>query len=159
MARTTREIFMRMGAVEDVDWIGTQRGDLLNYLRFEDAREFLKDTATEEKWAELGFPRPRDEESIKAEILEYMPFAWGKANNCRGLSAGRSLDHMSVWLWMLGRDEAAKQVLKYDRYGKGRLRTICEEFGWDWKQWDDGSWKNSEDDYGVPPPKTVESLY
>ena len=31
-----------------------------------------------------------------------MTFAWDKANNERNLSAGRSINHFEVWLWLLG---------------------------------------------------------
>lgn len=154
--RTDAEILARCKEVEDRDWLGTERGDLLSYLTFEAAKPLLNDEATADEWGEV---RPRDEESVKAEILDYMPFAWDKANNGRGLSAGRSLDHMSAWLWMLGRSKAADQIQTYSDYGKGRLRAICEEFGWDWRQWDNGYWSMTEDDSGPKNvPEWVESL-
>jgi hypothetical protein len=82
---------------------------------------------------------------------DYMSFAWDKANNCRGLSAGRSIDHMKAWLWLLGESEMAAKIAHFSHYGKPQLRAICERFGWDWRAWDDGEWRNNEDDDGVKP--------
>lgn len=52
---------------------------------------------------------------------------------------------------MLGEDQAVKKLDSYELYGKPQLRAICEHFGWDWTQWDDGIWRNSESDEGVGP--------
>lgn len=153
--RTDDEILARIEAIKEQDFFGFKTGDLVCRLPFEKAKPFLKDDATPEQW---GDQRPLDPESIKAEMLDYMAFAWDKANNCRGISAGRSIDHMSVWLWLMDRDAAAEQILDYDQYGKPQLRAICEEFGWDWRQWDDGSWKNDEMSDGSAPPETVPAL-
>ena len=145
---------MRIEDIKDKDFFGAEVEDLLSRLSFSAARPFLVDEATEDDWTMY----PRDAESIKAEMLDYMPFAWDKANHCRGLSAHRSIDHMAGWLWLLGYDAAVEQISTYDRYGKPQLRAICEEFGWDWRQWDDGRWANDEMEEGDPPPKTVDAL-
>lgn len=145
--RTDEQIIAHITKLEDSDFLGFIRIDLLAYLPFEAAKQFLKEEATGDDWKVL----PRDRESIVAQIKDYMSFAWGKANDCRGLSAGRSLNHMQAWLWMLGEEDAAKSLDDYELYGKPQLRAICEHFGWDWSQWDDGHWKNNEDGYGAPP--------
>ena len=105
-------------------------------------------------WTQLA----RDDDAVKERMRRYMDFAWEKANHRRGLSAGRSITQMSAWLWLLGRDAAAEQIRDYDQSGKPRLRAICEAFGWDWKQWDDGEWSNDEAAAGTPPPAEVEAL-
>ena len=110
----------------------------------------MKTDGNSESWNELA----RDEDSVKTEMLDYMPFAWTKANERKSLSAERSLEHMSAWLWLIGRDSAAIQISKYHQYGKPQLRAICEAFGWDWRQWDDGRWTEHEMEEGEPPPKT-----
>ena len=152
--RTDKEILDRIETLKHRDWLGTQTGDLASRLTFEAARPLLKDDATSDGWEVL----PRDRESVKAEMLDYMPFAWDKANSRRGISAGRSLDHMSAWLWLLGEDAAVDKIDDYSHYGKPQLRAICEAYDWDWRQWDDGRWANSEDGEGDPPPDTVEPL-
>ena len=155
--RTDQEILDRIKTVSERDLFGTRQEELIMHLSFEAAKPFLKEDVTKEAW-EAEDRRKLDDESIKAEMLDYMPFAWEKANSRRGLSAMRSLDHMAEWLWLLGHDTSANRVLSYNRYGKGRLRAICEAFGWDWKQWDDGRWTDTEEADGDPPPETVDPL-
>lgn len=150
--RTIQEIVARIGGLEGStsDFFGFQTSDLIGFLPFEDAKPFLKDTVKAEDWT----PTPLTEEGVKQTIHDYMEFAWGKANDCRGLSAGRSLDHMKAWLFALGEDEAWIESLSldgYTHYGKPQLRAICKRFGWDWTQWDDGSWTNYEGEAGDKP--------
>lgn len=140
--RTDADILIKLATLENDprDFFGFVRSDLIGYLPFDAAKPFLKDEATAEQWDQMD----RSALAVSGQIADYMPFAWGKANGRRGLSAGRSLCHMSAWLWMLGHDEAAESVLEYDHYGKPQLRAICEQFGIDWRALDDGKWSNSE---------------
>jgi len=149
--RSIEEIFAKANDASFADFFGTRVGDLVEWLPFDKAREWLKPESTEEDWTKAGFPRPRTDDEVIGQIKSYMPFAWEKANGCRGLSAGRSLCHMSAWLWLLGVDDAVEQLDEYSHYGKPQLRAICEAFGIDWHALDDGIWRNSEDDAGRPP--------
>jgi hypothetical protein len=82
-------------------------------------------------------------------MLEYMPFAWDKANDMRGLSAGRSVQHFVGWTWLAGDDELSAWCddnSNYQHYGKEILVRICEHYGWDWRQWDDGVRTNGGDE-------------
>ena len=130
--RSDEEILARIESVKEDDWLGTQLSDLLIRLPFEKARPYLKPEATPEDWP----VKPRDRDSVLAEMLSYMPFAWGKANNGRGLSAGRSMDHYSAWVWLAGDDLG--DLTQYEFYGKDNLVRICKHYGWDAGQWDDG---------------------
>ena len=154
--RTDQEIVDRMKAVQKVDFFGVRQEELLCRLPFERARPFLKEEVISTDWT--SYIRNRDEKTIQAEMLSYLSFAWDKANNRRGLSVARSLDYMNSWLWLLGRDEAAEQILSYTMYSKPELRAICEEFGWNWRQWDDGKWTSEESEEGSAPPETVPAL-
>jgi len=131
--RTDDEIIDKMAEVKAYDWLGTIRSDLVRFLPFDRAKNFLVDTVKPEDWT----PEPRTTEHITKVMLNYMPFAWNKANNCRGISASRSLNHYEAWLWLLG-DPLANKLRNYEHYGKEKLIAICEKYGWDWKQWDDG---------------------
>jgi hypothetical protein len=147
--RTQDEILTKIKSYEKGgDFFGFMTGDLIEYLTFEHAKPYLKDGVTAEEWK----PLPTSHDAVKAQIHGYMDFAWEKANDCRGLSAGRSINHMQVWLWMLGEETAAEEIKDYDFYGKPQLRAICEHFGWDWHQWDDGLWCNNSEEDGIPPP-------
>ena len=152
--RTTKEIIERVGDELSEDLLGTQRSDLVVCLSYGAARPFLLETAKEDEWA----PESRAPADVRERMRAYMEFAWDKANNRRGLSAGRSLDHMCSWLWLMGYTKASQRVRKYDHYGKPHLRAICEHFGWPWENWDDGLWTNDELVDGLAPPITVEAM-
>jgi hypothetical protein len=150
--RTSEEILARLKEIEGSDFFGFQRSDLIDYLPFNEARPFLKEGVTADQWAQVM--KSRDAESIKARMLEYMPFAWDKANNCRGLSAARSVEHMKAWLWLLNDPLGDRLDDLYQHYGKPCLRAICENYGWYWRQWDDGKWRNDEDEPGLSAEET-----
>lgn len=151
--KTTQQIVDRIKMLDsdrhlNEDFFGFIRSDLIEALPFADAKPFLKSTATDDAW-------PTDkllttDEKVIARLTEYMTFAWEKANNCRGLSAARTLDHMRAWLWLLGEDKASDGIAEYDLYGKPQLRAICEHFKIDWRALDDGHWRSSEREDGKP---------
>lgn len=145
--RTDEEILARIKEIEKSDLFGFQTNDLLEVLPWELAKPFLRAEATLEGWVQLD----HNDESVKQRMLDYMPFAWEKASDCRGLSAMRSIEHFCAWLWLLG-DPLADTLLDiYSWYGKPCLVAICDRYGWNWTNWDDGRWRTSEDDPGVPP--------
>lgn len=150
--RTEQEILDKIETIEPV-LMEHRKIFLISYLSKENARQYFQEGYDGGDWV----PSPRDEDAILGEMLGYMPFAWDKANGCRGLSAGRSMMHMAVWLWMLGEGEAFDEVLDYGFYGKPQLREICKHFGWDWRKWDDGIWRNDELVDGLPPDQIPDS--
>lgn len=133
--RTAAEIIARIKEVSDRDFFGFETGDLVVCLNYEDAKPFLKEG--NEDWTAT----PHDRESIIARMKEYMPFAWDKAQNQRGLSAGRSMCHFMAWTWLAGDDLG--DLLTYDDYGIPHLKKICDHYGWDYKaegwMWAEGS--------------------
>lgn len=130
--RTDKEIIERVNAISHSDFFGFESADLITCLPFNSAKPFLKEGVTEEEWQ----PDPRDRESVLKRMVDYMPFAWEKANNERGISAGRSMSHYSAWIWLAGDDLG--NLNRYNYYGKDNLVKICEFYGWDSSQWDDG---------------------
>jgi len=123
------------------DFLGIKKSDLIMYLDYKFAHPYLKLERTEEEWNNL-----RKEEGLDPieEMKSYMPFAWDKANHCRGLSAARSLDHYWTWLWLIGEEEIPKTFANYQFYGKDQLIAVCVFLGLDHSQWDDGKRVNSE---------------
>lgn len=145
MLKTPQEIKDRIEFVAQDDWMGTQRSDLIDYLPFADAKEFLKPEVTEEKWAARPIKSPME------EIAAYLPFAWGKANDCRGLSAGRSLDHIKAWLWLSGYGVIVdRHFQSYTHYGKFQLVIASAICGFDFAAVDDGRWVSDEDGPSLP---------
>ena len=69
-------------------------------------------------------------ENVIKYMQDYMSFAWEKANDKRGISANRSIDHFKGWLWLL-EDEEGIEYLKvsYAPYGKPGLTYICKKYG------------------------------
>jgi hypothetical protein len=132
------EILKRIEERKGSDPFGWEINELIFRLSFETAKPFLKDGAKRKNWE----PEGKDRESLLKTMLEYMPFAWEKANGCRGLSAGRSLAHYQAWVWLMGDDLG--DLTEYECYGKDNLIKICEHYGWDHKQWDDDVRSNKE---------------
>lgn len=132
--RSQDEIVDEIERIKEHDLFGFKTGDLIFYLDYERAKKYLKPEVTAEEWEVL----PRDRESILKEMEEYMPFAWDKANSERGLSAGRSLAHFTVWVWLLGDQDRFGDLEIYQYYGKDNLRKLCDAYGWDADKWDDG---------------------
>jgi hypothetical protein len=135
--RTPEEILAKIREHEKnkTDFFGFQRQDLITFLPWEEAKEFLKkeyvtkvEAGKEEKWEAYTDPVER--------IKDYMDFALDKATGHRGLSAGRSIDHMQAWLWLAGEDELLAQAeddKNWGQYGAGILMLICKHYDIDYK--------------------------
>lgn len=137
--RTQDEIMRRIETRKKFDIFGFEVSEYVDYLDFDHARPFLTEEVTEQIWKEEA-----DNLDTPVERMhDYMAFAWGKANDCRGISANRSIMHCIAWLWLAEEDKLLAQVKdefrgNYHSYGKPILEIICEHFDWDWSQWDDG---------------------
>jgi len=128
--RTASEIVARIEEIKNRDMFGFSISGLIEQLPYANAKPYLKDGVTESEWNS-------DREGVKspiAQIAEYMPFAISKAEDHRGLSAGRSVDRMSSWVWLMG-DEKYNEIDwdNYQNYGAPILRQICEMVGIDWR--------------------------
>lgn len=133
------EILSRIAAIKEGDWMGTTASDLIDFLSFDAAKTYLKPETTADQW------NAREVKPPLTQAREYLDFAWGKANNCRGLSAGRSLDHLKAWLWLAGYGELVDAHFDdYDHYGKFQLVIASELTGIDWRAADDGAWLRDE---------------
>lgn len=146
--RSEAAILARIAATEGADFLGVIRGDLIEGLSFASAKPYLQDSVTEDQWnmAAAEFKPPLD------QAREYLAFAWEKANNCRGISAGRSVQHFESWLWLAGADGFdAVSVTEYRFYGKPNLVIASTALDVDWRAMDDGRWDNFEGSDGSRP--------
>lgn len=139
--RTQNEIVARIEQRKAADPFGFEWPFYVGALDWAHAKPYLKEGAKESGW------KRQDDAEVRAEAIDYMEFAWDKANGCRGLSAGRSLSHYIAWLWLLGDDELWPTLTDYQYYGKDELRSICEYLDLDADRWDDGVRVNSEPDF------------
>jgi hypothetical protein len=150
--RTQEEILARIQLITPRDVFGFQSNDLIMRLTYQNALPHLNDGVTAEQWAESV----KDLDTPAACIKDYMPFAWNKANSCRGLSAMRNIEHMRAWLWLDGKDELCNQMDGlYDFYGKPCLVKICKAYEIDWRAYDDGKWRRDELDSGIPAAQAL----
>ena len=121
------------------DSLGIATTDLLCRLPYELARPYINSEITEEQFKE--YKKEKDRESIVKEMKEYMPFAFQKANDKRGISAMRSMLHYRNWFWLIGVDDEINFHV-YEFYGKDNLVKICRFLELDPARWDDGVREN-----------------
>lgn len=126
MMRTVNEIAEKANA--STSWLGFDKEVLVPYLPFDLAKPYLKEGTTEQDWK----PTELTKDVVLAEMKDYMDFAWGKVEDHRGISAGRSVEKMEAWLFILGDDETLAKVeaAGYPQYGAPKLAVICEAYGW-----------------------------
>ena len=129
--RTPAQIVEQLQATRDSDFLGFTAEVLVRYLTFEQAKPLLKPDAEKGDWDDDI--APLDRESILAEMRKYMDFAWGKVSGHRGISAGRNVEKMAAWLWVLGDDEAVERIeeVSYAQYGAPKLAYVCERYGFE----------------------------
>jgi hypothetical protein len=128
LKRTPEEIIARLEKIKEDDFFGFQSEDLIIALPWPDIKPFLKEEFIPDYEAGIKIWNQYDD-PIK-ELKDYMSFALGKAKDHRGLSAGRSIDHMTSWIWLAGEDELLEKVetAPYAQYGAPKLKLICEHF-------------------------------
>lgn len=150
--RSVEEIVARINEVQPQDFFGFEIADLVGALAYDDAKPWLNEKATPENWT----PAATTPAEAVAAAQDYMAFAWDKANNCRGISANRSIAHMRSWLWLAREDDLLEALdsSAYRFYGKPQLRLICTYFGWDWRALDNDEWVNNES----ADPRTADSV-
>lgn len=127
--RTQEEISARYDALKgQFMWFGGEV--LLGYLDYDHAKPFLKPETTAEKWTPCE--RTRSDDDVLERMRDYMAFAWEKVEDHRGISAGRSVEKMTEWLWLLGDDDLvrfAEDEDNYPQYGAPVLKAICDKYG------------------------------
>lgn len=143
--RSQEEILERIEQKKSEDIFGFEVGEYIAALNQENMekmrlRGVVKEDADLSEWE----PIFKSDEDILERCKDYMEFAWDKANNCRGISANRSIMHYIAWLWLLGYEEFDNLMDGYQFYGKPQLIRICEFLGIDHTQYDDGIRTNTD---------------
>lgn len=123
LPHTQEDILAKIEEVASDDWLGTQREDLMIALDYQHMRPFLKEGVTEDEWGQ----RFVTVEDVKNHAKDYLVFAMGKADNHRGISAGRSIDHFRTWAWLTGDAAFIKAVedADYPNYGAPILKAVA----------------------------------
>lgn len=126
--KTSEEIVGKMNSNEDILDFG--KDVLIDYLDYEHVKPYLKEEKVEElknSWKPIT-----DLRVCAQDFLDYMVFAWGKAEDERGISSSRSISKLSAWMWLLGRDDLRRLLEDedlYNPYGAPALIKCCEELG------------------------------
>ncbi len=106
---------------------------LIPALKWDFAKKYLKEDYVEKvEKGEEKFEYASDIKTIVQEFLDYMVFAWGKAEDERGLSAYRSISKLSAWLWLLNREDLVNTIEDnnlYNPYGAPALIEVCNQLG------------------------------
>lgn len=129
MSRTQEEIVARIEAIASTDFFGFGRKVLLDALDFEHARPLLDPRATEAEWGPAAGP-----DTLLASARDYYTFALGKIRDHRGLSASRSVDKLTEYAWLLGRDDivTAMGAAIYEQYGAPTVKAFASGFELAW---------------------------
>lgn len=135
--RTQDEILKRFTAHRNTveDLFGFRQEALLEAMTLETAERtgVLKEDFDRSKWTEPN---------VESTAREYLLFAIGKAVNHRGLSAGRSIEKLEEWLWVLG-DEATLNAFvdaAYPQYGAPKLEVLVQAWSVEHEYAHDSHW-------------------
>jgi hypothetical protein len=133
--RTADDIVEYYKGMKD-DFLGFTGEVLLVHLPADKVKQFCKPDADLSDWS----PLPITNAGILDEMREYMEFAWGKVQDHRGISAGRSVEKMRAWLWILEDEELldfSNVDENYRNYGAPILKAICEKYDFPIPEGDD----------------------
>ena len=124
--RKPEDIKKFMEKFDKEDFFGVIAHDCIRCLPYDAAAEYISDDVTADDWDALYL---KNEEEVISEIIKYLPFAYKKAENERGLLAIRSLQHFLAWFYCLGVDEMVSTIhymmnSDYAPYGMPILQRI-----------------------------------
>lgn len=131
--KTSKEARQKHTETRSEDVLNFIQEILIQFIAFEDIKDIIdpehlpKIESGEEVWLE-----PLSLEEAVQDFLDYMVFAWGKALDERGISAGRSIQKLGTYLWLFSRPDLEELIKKdslYYPYGRPALRKVCEELG------------------------------
>lgn len=131
--RSQTEIVDRFNKADD--FMGTQKSDLVEFMNFKNAKPYLNEEYV--KQVESGKEKWEVKTDAKKEILEYLDFAYQKAEDERGLSAGRSMLHFKTWIWLDDEkfyNEIIDMIDDYDDYGIPTLDKISKHYSFNRKK-------------------------
>jgi hypothetical protein len=120
--RTQTEIVDRLRVARMDDFFGFKTEVLASFLDAEHVAEFCKPDAELSDWTALT--------DAATEGAEYLAFAFGKAEDHRGISAERSVQKMTEYAWLQGRDDVVKAMddAGFAQYGVPKLITYAKAF-------------------------------
>lgn len=128
LRRTQNDVLARIAAAKATDLFGFRLEVLVTALDFEHARAFLRPDVTAEAWAAARM------DDVEQTARAYYDFALGKIRDHRRISASRSVDKLSEYAWLLGRDDivTAMDAAEYSQYGAPKVAAFGAGLGLEW---------------------------
>lgn len=137
--KSVAEIKQKFNDGFENDFLGFGLSDILQGLPFEEAKEYLQEEFlskenAEEEWEKIRY---KTNEDVKKAMIDYLPFAWNKCEDERGLSADRSIQHFIAWAWLID-DGFCKEIermynVNYAPYGRPILEYISGKLGYEYE--------------------------
>jgi hypothetical protein len=128
--RTQDEILERIKAKQQ-EFLCFEPEVLFEWLDYEHAKGLLKPEVTKDKW---DSDRPAYKRAnVLARAYDYMAeYGWPKARDHRGISASRTVQKLTAWVWLAGEDELLDRMAAapYENYGAPILKLVADHFGW-----------------------------
>lgn len=128
--RTTDEILKKINEGFKNDIFGFGVSDIIEALPFEHAKKFYTDEFLNKPDAKEIHEKEqlKTKDDVLKRMKDYLEFAYRKAENQRGLSADRSIQHYIAWAWLID-DEFYKWLeneyeTNYHSYGIHILQEI-----------------------------------
>lgn len=134
--RTQEQILARFQEAAEDDLFGFRREVLALAMTADTIRQALpKVEDPEDAAVTLGLDQLAD------EAREYLAFAIEKILNHRGISASRSVDKLTEYAWLLGRDDVVQAMAEaeYPQYGAPKVRAFATGMGWPFLEASDDS--------------------
>lgn len=132
VTRTQDEILARFREVASTDLIGFRREVLVDSMDLDTLKKVMPDFAPEGDASEYPAIKP---ESLDARARGYLEFAIEKAICHRGISASRSVDKLTEFAWLMGRDDVVESMSKadYAQYGVPIVKAFAEGMEYEWE--------------------------
>lgn len=127
--RTQEEIVARLKTLSiSEDVLGFRREVLISALDHVHAKPFLRPGVTATEWDAV-----RETDTLDA-ARSYYSFALSKIEGHRGISASRSVDKLTEYAWLLGRDDVVDAMAAADfaQYGAPKVKAWAAGFGETW---------------------------
>ena len=115
------------------DMFGFKQEALFEALEFASVADIVQEGVTADGWHEVD---------VEKTAREYLKFAVGKVADHRGISASRSVEKFTEWLWVLDDADLSRRFeeAEYSPYGAPKLAVLAEAWGIRTSEMDSEAW-------------------
>jgi len=132
LERTQAEILEKISSNDDF-W-GNKQEVLMDFLEWKNSKQFYKDIFVKKvnNGEESEIKAITDIKEAVQDMLDYLIFGYMKSLDERGISSSRTIEKLSAWFWILGRNDLHELVEDdelYNPYGMPALIAVSEQMG------------------------------